>query len=65
MKKQLALAILGTAALPAVGGEQPNIVLFLVDDQGWQETSVPFWKESTPLNERYRTPTWKGLRRWV
>lgn len=61
MKKQLALAILGTAALPAVGGEQPNIVLFLVDDQGWQETSVPFWKESTPLNERYRTPNMERL----
>ena len=22
--------------------KQPNIILFLVDDMGWQETSVPF-----------------------
>ena len=22
--------------------KQPNIVLFLVDDMGWQDTSVPF-----------------------
>ena len=21
----------------------PNIVLFFVDDMGWQDTSVPFW----------------------
>ena len=36
--------------------EHPNIILFLVDDMGWQETSVPFYKEETPLNHRYRTP---------
>ncbi len=40
--------------------KQPNIILFLVDDMGWQETSVPFWSEKTPLNERYRTPTWSA-----
>ncbi len=22
---------------------KPNIILFLVDDMGWQDTSVPFW----------------------
>lgn len=22
---------------------RPNIILFLVDDMGWQETSLPFW----------------------
>lgn len=29
---------------------RPNIILFLVDDMGWQETSLPFWTEKTPLN---------------
>lgn len=29
--------------------EHPNIILFLVDDMGWQETSVPFWNEETAL----------------
>lgn len=36
--------------------EKPNIILFLVDDMGWQETSVPFYKDTTALNHRYRTP---------
>ena len=40
---------------------QPNILLFLVDDLGWQDTSVPFHTEVTPLNERYNTPNWQRL----
>ncbi len=39
----------------------PNIILFLVDDLGWQDTSVPFWKEKTALNERYHTPNMERL----
>lgn len=39
----------------------PNIIVFLVDDMGWQDTSVPFWKEETPLNRRYRTPNMERL----
>lgn len=41
--------------------ERPNIIFFLVDDMGWQETSVPFYKERTPLNNRYRTPNMERL----
>lgn len=36
--------------------QPPNIILFLVDDLGWQDTSVPFWKDTTDLNKRYHTP---------
>ena len=39
----------------------PNIVLFLVDDMGWQDTSVNFGTEVTPLNRRYRTPNMERL----
>ena len=36
--------------------EQPNILLFLVDDMGWQDTSVPFAREETPFNRLFHTP---------
>ncbi len=39
----------------------PNIVLFLVDDMGWQDTAVPFWKEPTPFNNLYHTPNMQRL----
>lgn len=40
---------------------QPNIVLFLVDDMGWQDTSVPFHTALTPLNRQYHTPHMERL----
>lgn len=43
------------------GGQQPNIILFLVDDMGWQDTSVPFGKEKTPFNRLYQTPNMERL----
>lgn len=41
--------------------ERPNIIMFLVDDMGWQDTSVPFHTEMTPFNKRYRTPHMQKL----
>lgn len=41
--------------------ETPNIIMFLVDDMGWQDTSVPFWKDSTTFNRRYHTPNMEKL----
>ncbi|MGI9550170.1 MAG: sulfatase [Aurantibacter sp.] len=41
----------------------PNIVLFLVDDMGWQDTSVPFWTERTPFNDIYETLNMERLAR--
>lgn len=43
--------------------KRPNIVLFLVDDMGWQDTSVPFWDRKTPFNARYHTPHMERLAR--
>lgn len=41
--------------------KRPNIVLFLVDDMGWQDTSVPFHTEVTEFNRRYHTPHMEQL----
>ena len=41
--------------------KQPNIIFFLVDDMGWQDTSVPFWTEKTPLNLLYHTPNMEKM----
>ena len=49
------------AAHIRVRSTQPNIVLFLVDDMGWQDTSVPFHREVTAFNQRYRTPNMERL----
>ena len=43
--------------------DPPNIILFLVDDMGWQDTSVPFHEVVTPFNRRYRTPNMERLAR--
>lgn len=40
---------------------RPNIVVFLVDDMGWQNTSVPFWTQKTPFNRLYHTPNMEML----
>ncbi len=40
---------------------KPNIVLFLVDDMGWQDCSVPFWNKTTPLNQKFHTPQMERL----
>lgn len=40
---------------------KPNIVLFFVDDMGWQDTSVPFWNKKTPFNQIYQTPNMERL----
>ena len=34
---------------------RPNIIVFLVDDMGWQDTSLQFWTKKTRYNEMYET----------
>ena len=64
-----AFALLGLDAAMAASTDpaKPNIIFFLVDDMGWQDTSVPFWRDEdgspkpTFLNKRYRTPNMEKL----
>ena len=65
-----AIAMGAGGTLPAFAQENdrpsetpPNIVLFLVDDLGWQDTSVPFHTVRTPFNDLYRTPGVERLAR--
>ncbi len=43
--------------------QKPNIIVFLVDDMGWQDTAVPFWTKTTQLNNRFHTPNMERLAR--
>ena len=67
MKLPSLLLAAGAALAPAVQAvattvaDRPNIILFLVDDMGWQDTSVPFWTQRTPYNDTYRTPNMERL----
>ena len=63
VKRYLVLALLSLflgCQTPSVE-RPPNIVLFFVDDMGWQDTSVPFWNQPTPFNVLYKTPNMERL----
>lgn len=40
---------------------KPNIIVFLVDDLGWNDTSLPLSGDQTLYNQRYRTPNLEEL----
>ncbi len=66
-------ALFGMTASPASSqnarpaSQKPNIIFILVDDMGWQDTSVPMLYDRsgkpspTFLNQRYRTPNMEKL----
>lgn len=61
MKKLFMLMALLLPVLTAGAQQRPNIVVFMVDDMGWMDTSVPFGEKEMPLNRRYHTPNMERL----
>lgn len=66
MKKTIVVVVatvllMGGDYLRAQQTPRPNIIVFLVDDMGWQDCSLPFWDSVTPLNKRYHTPNMERL----
>lgn len=63
----LALGLFSLSGAYSAEKAKPNIIFFLVDDMGWQDTSVPFLTDAsgkahkTPLNQFYKTPSMEKL----
>lgn len=57
----LLMLIFAASVAMAQPPSQPNIVLFLVDDMGWTDTSVPFDKQAVDNNHKYYTPHMQRL----
>ncbi len=58
------VCLIGLIVFSSIGlgqTKRPNVVLFLVDDLGWQDSSVPMGSEPSALNQRYRTPNLEKL----
>jgi len=58
---RIALCVAGLTCSVFAATRKPNVVLFLVDDMGWQDTSVVFHTEPTAFNRHYRTPNMERL----
>lgn len=64
--KSIACTLFTAVASSAMGqraDNRPNIILFMVDDMGWQDTSVPFTGQPTDNNRKYLTPNMERLAR--
>jgi arylsulfatase A-like enzyme len=61
------LTVVGSARAVASDAPHPNIIVFLVDDMGIMDTSLPFLTDANgnpqryPLNDYYRTPNMERL----
>ena len=67
MKLSLAALLAAATLLSASAADRPNVMVFLVDDMGVMDTSVPFLTDEKgapkryPLNDFYRTPGMERL----
>lgn len=67
MKSLLRFLVVLASAAGALAAGRPNVIVFLVDDMGVMDTSVPFLTDESgkpkryPLNLLYRTPNMERL----
>lgn len=61
MQKLAIILLFILAFSSAKAQKRPNIIFFLVDDMGWQDTSVPFWDSVTTSNKKFITPNMERL----
>lgn len=57
----ISLLFIGGIFQPISAQERPNIIVFLVDDMGWVDTSLPFGDNVEALNKVYHTPNMARL----
>jgi arylsulfatase A-like enzyme len=63
----ISIFALGILSLATAAPKQPNLIVFLVDDMGLMDSSVPFLTDGKglpkryPLNDWYQTPNMKRL----
>jgi len=61
MKKIPCLILMLLLTSPAPASDRPNIVFFIVDDLGWQDSSLAFDEKVPRWQGRYRTPHLEAL----
>ena len=61
IKPLASLALAAPLAACSTEEQKPNIILFLIDDLGWLDTSVAFGEEVYPFNLRHDTPNTASL----
>lgn len=61
MKQILFVLLILNCIVAKAQHDRPNIILFMVDEMGWQDTSVEFWKEKTVKNTIFKTPAMDKL----
>ena len=60
-QKLLKVLLCSTLTTSILAQERPNIILFLVDDMGWQDCSLPFYEDTTMWNKIFHTPNMEKL----
>ena len=59
--KALSAAALAVPLVSCSTEERPNVVLFLIDDMGWADSSLSFGEEIYPRNQIFETPNIERL----